>query len=89
VLLAGRVTDEIFFYAGRSDLLAISRRIARWIDRSAGDAKNNGASPLVNIEQGTARSTSLEAVEVFDAGAGVENDHALADVDFAGRAQSF
>jgi hypothetical protein len=48
-----------------------------------------GLRPLVNIEQGTARSTSLEAVEIFDAGAGVENDHALADFDLAGRAQSF
>jgi hypothetical protein len=89
VLLAGRVTDEIFFSVGRSDFLAISRRIGRWIDRSAGDAKNNGASPLVNIEQGTARSTSLKAVEVFDAGAGIENDDPLPAVDLAGRAQSF
>src|SRR5436305_1244737 len=32
---------------------------------------------------------SLKAVEVFDAGPGVENHYALADVDLSGRAKFF
>ena len=43
----------------------------------------------LHVAIGDRLRTALEAIEVFDARAGVENHYALADVDLSGRAKFF